>query len=226
MAMVMLRLLQGLCLVAFLPLFTAAQPSPTPEGSAVTFILDFPDSQPQHYSIHVNSSGPGRYESRGHPSPESDAPDNFAFEFAISAELRARIFALAARAGYFQKDVDSHRKNMAFTGQKTLRYQDARRSGESTYNYSANAAVQDLTNLFQNLSSTLEFGHRLDYDHRYQKLALDEELKRMQEMADTHMLAEVAAIQPILEEIIADQSVVNIARSRAQRLLVLAGNRP
>jgi len=119
--------------------------------------------------------------------------------------------------------VDSHHKGLAFTGKKTLSYKDAQRSGESSYNYSPNSAVQELTDLMQNLSATLEFGHRLQYDHRYQKLALDEELKRMEEMAHSNQLIEVAAIQPILDQIIADQSVINVTRARAQRLRERAG---
>jgi hypothetical protein len=77
----------------------------------------------------------------------------------------------------------------------------------------------------QNLSATLEFGHRLQYDHRYQKLALDEELKRMEEMARNNELIEVSAIQPILDQIIADPSVINVTRARAQRLLERSGVR-
>ena len=83
--------------------------------------------------------------------------------------------------------------------------------------------MQELTNLMQNLSQTLEFGHRLQYDFRYQKLALDEELRRMEEVARSNQLVEVTAIQPILDQIIADQSVINITRARAQRLLERAG---
>jgi len=45
----------------------------------------------------------------------------------------------------------------------------------------------------------------------------------MQELAQTRMLTEVTAIQPILEQIVADQSVINVARARAQRLLNGAG---
>lgn len=185
----------------------------------VTFTLDFPDSQPEYYSIRVPADGPAHYQSSGHLSADSDATDNFDFDFVLSAETRSKIMALASKAGYFQKDLDGHHKGMAFTGKKTLSYKDSRRSGESSYNYTANPATQELTTVFQSLSATLEFGHRLDYDHRYQKLALDEELKRMQEMAQDKQLTEVSAIQPILTEIVADQSVVNIARARAQRLL-------
>lgn len=204
----------------------------------VTFTIDFPDSQPEHYSIRVQSDGRAHYQSNDRLSADSDETDShdndshnndshnndsFDLDFTVAADTRQKIFDLAAKAGYFQKDVASRQKGLAFTGKKTLSYKDARRSGESTYNYSANPAVQDLTGLLQSLSSTLEFGHRLQYDHHYQKLALDEELKRMEEMASANQLMEVAAIQPILDQIIADQSVINVTRARAQRLLEHAG---
>ena len=210
----------------------------TQRAAAVTFTLDFPTSQPEHYSIRVPSEGSAHYQSSGrltadsndtdsHDSDsqnnDSQSNDSFDMDFAVTSETRQRIFDLAAKAGYFQKDVDSHHKGLAFTGKKTLSYKDAQRSGESTYNYSSNPAVQELSDLMQSLSATLEFGHRLQYDHRYQKLALDDELKRMEEMARSNQLIEVAAIQPILNQIIADQSVMNVTRARAQRLLERAG---
>jgi hypothetical protein len=197
--------------------------SQTQAPASVTFTLDFPDSQPEHYSIRVPTVGSAHYQSSGRLSPDSDETDSFDLDFAVSAETRLKIFELAAKAGYFQKDVDSHHKGLAFTGKKTLSYKDAQRSGESSYNYSPNPAVQELTDLMQSLSATLEFGHRLQYDHHYQKLALDEELKRMEEMARNNQLTEVAAIQTILDQIIADQSVINVTRARAQRLLERAG---
>jgi hypothetical protein len=206
---------------------TAAEPlsgenvskSPEPATPIVTFTFDFPASQPEHYSIRVPVAGPAHYESTGRISRDSDDTDSFDFHFALSAATREKIFRLSVSASHFRGDLDSHQKNLAFTGKKTLTYKDARESGEATFNYSSNPAARELTDLFQSLSATLEFGHRLDYDHRYQKLALFEELKLMQQMADEKQLIEVAAIQPILEQIVADQSVINVARARAQQLL-------
>jgi len=66
---------------------------------------------------------------------------------------------------------------------------------------------------------TLEFGHRLQYDRRYQKLALDDELKHMEDLDRNHELVEVRAIQQVLDQIIADPGVINVTRARAQRLL-------
>jgi hypothetical protein len=59
----------------------------------------------------------------------------------------------------------------------------------------------------------------LEYDHHYQKLALDEELKRMEEMSKQNGLEGLSAVSPILEKIAGDASVVNPGRVRAQRLL-------
>ena len=203
----------------------ACSQTDTQAPAVITFTLDFPASQPELYSIRVPSDGPAHYQSTARFSADSDDTDTFDFDFTLSAETRTRIFALTSKADHFQKDLDSHRKGLAFTGKKTLTYKDARQAGESTYNYSSNVATQELTSLFQNLSATLEFGHRLDYDHRYQKLALDQELKRMQEMSQTNELVEVGAIHPILEQIVADPSVVNVARARALRLLAAPGGR-
>ncbi|MBZ5657344.1 MAG: hypothetical protein LAO56_18915 [Acidobacteriia bacterium] len=197
--------------------------SQPPDPPVITFTLDFPGSQPEHYSLRVQSDGAAHYESSGKISSDSDETDSFDLDFTASPAIRQKIFELAAKADYFQKDLDSHHKNIAFTGKKTLCYKDGKRSGESTYNYSSQPAAQELTSLFQNLSVTLEFGHRLHYDHRYQKLALDDELKHMEEMARSSPMIELTAIAPILQHIIGDATVINVSRARAQRLLERAG---
>jgi len=47
---------------------------------------------------------------------------------------------------------------------------------------------------------------------------LDEELKRMEDMAKGNSLEEIQAIEPILRRIAADPTVINVVRARAQRL--------
>jgi hypothetical protein len=189
----------------------------------VSFTLDFPGSEPSHYEIAVSSDGHSTYDSDGKLSPDSEG-DPFHLDFSVSSQTSRRIFDLAERAHYFQEDVDSKKKNLASTGVKTLTYKDSGRSARATYNYSPVVAVQQLTQLFQSLSTTLEFGRRLEYYHRYQKLALDEELKRMEEMANRNDLQELAAVVPILQRIASDSSVINPVRARALRLIERAGS--
>ena len=195
----------------------AQQSTPT-----VTFTCDFPGSEPDHYVIAVSEDGSASYDSESKLSPESDESDSFHLDFTVSQAARVRVFDLAKRAHYFEGEIDSRKKNLASTGAKTLAYKDAQKSTHATYNYSPLPPVQELTAFFQSLSATLEFGHRLDYYLRYQKLALDEELKRMEEMSNSGGLEEILSVAPILEKIKDDPSVINVVRARAQRLLQAA----
>ena len=197
-----------------------AAPQPT-----VIFTFDFPGSDPDHYVITVAGDGRATYTSTGKLNAEAEAT-SFALDFTISTATRARIFDLARRAHYFAGELNSRKKGLASTGAKTLAYKDAQTTHQATYNYSADPAAQELTQLFQQLSMTLEFGHRLEYFHRYQKLALDEETKRMEQMAKSKDLSELQAVRPILLQIAEDSSVINVVRARAQRLLSLASSAP
>ena len=206
-----------ICVLAFCFL-SATQESVVP---TVGFDLVFPGSLPDKYTIFVPTAGNATYYSDGKLTPNSES-DDFRMDFTISEATRTRIFDLAKRARYFEAEVDSRKKGLASTGVKTLMYKDAQKNTKVTYNYSTIPAVQDLTQLFQGLSTTLEFGRQLEYYHHYQKLALDDELKRMEEMAKQNNLPELSAIAPVLQQIANDQSVINPVRARAQRLIARA----
>jgi hypothetical protein len=210
-----------LCLL--LPFLCLPPAARAQQPAVVTFTLDFPGSEPSHYVISVASDGHATYDSDGKLSPDSEG-DPFHLDFSMSTETSRRIFDLAARGHYFQGGVDSGKKNLASTGAKTLTYKDSGRNMTATYNYSPVTAVQQVTQLFQSLSTTLEFGRRLEYFHRYQKLALDEELKRMDDAASRNDLEEMAAVVPILQRIVSDTSVINPVRARAQRMIERAGS--
>jgi len=189
------------------------------EPASVTFSLDFPDSDPEHYSISVRSDGHARYECSARISADSDDRETYQTEFTSADSTRTRIFELAEQARYFSEKLDSGNKRVAFTGAKKLAYKDGQREFTAEYNISKLAAVQQLTSLFQNIAATLEYGRRLAHEHRYQKLALDDELKRMEEQARRGDLSELQAVKPVLQEIYDDSSVINVVRARAQRIM-------
>jgi len=186
---------------------------------SVTFSLDFPNSSPEHYSIAVQADRQAHYESTGKISNDSDVRDSYQANFTFSDATGARIFQLAAQAHYFSGKIDSGNKKLAFTGAKKLVYKDGQRNSSADYNYSPQPAVQQLTTLFQSVASTMEFGRRLTYFHRYQKLALDDELKRMEDQAKRGELAELQALSPVLQDIYDDNSVINVVRARARRIM-------
>jgi len=198
----------------------AADPTGSP---SVSFTLDFPNSNPSHYEITIFKDGKGSYRSNGQLSRDAQPADPEALDFAVSDQVRQQVFDLAKRAHYFNGKVDSGRSNIANTGAKTLTYKDGDKLTSATYNYSPSVPIQELTAIFQNLSTTLEFGRRLTFFHKYQKLALDEELKNMEEIRRDGGLGDIQAIAPVLNDIANDRSVMNVSRARAMRLLALAG---
>jgi hypothetical protein len=209
------------CAIAFALMSAQAQQAVVP---TVTFTCDFPGSEPDHYVISVADDGAATYDSTSKLSSESDSEDSFHSDFTISQAGRTRVFDLAKRSHYFQGDIDSKNKKLASTGAKVLAYKDAQQSTHASYNYSPVPSVQELTTFFQGLSTTLEFGHRIGYDLRYQKLALDDELKKMEEMSHSGQIEEISAVAPVLQKVVDDPAVMNVVRGRAQRLLQAAGS--
>jgi hypothetical protein len=192
------------------------------DPATVTFSLDFPGSDPDHYSISVGSDGHASYECSAKISAESEDRDNYHTEFTFSNATRARIFDLAAQAHYFSGRIDSGNHKLANTGAKKLSYKDGQRQSTATYNFSPHPAIQQLTTLFQSVSATLEFGRQIAYYHRYQKLALDDVMKRMEDQARRGELVELQAVKPVLQEIYDDSSVMKVVRARAQRIMEMA----
>ncbi|HEY1264795.1 MAG TPA: hypothetical protein VGF06_14805 [Terriglobales bacterium] len=195
---------------------------------SVTFTLDFPGSDPSHYVISISSDNHASYQSNGRLSSKYASQEGEPFEltFTASPQLAQQIFALARKANYFQGEIETRKHGLASTGAKTLAYRDGERNTQAVYNYSPLVPVQELTRIFQSLSSTLEFGRRLEYCYRYQKLALDDELKNMEGFAKSGDLQDLSAVAPILQKIADDPSVINPVRYRARRLLAQAGSPP
>jgi hypothetical protein len=193
-----------------------AQSSSSP---TVTLTFDFPGSEPEHFVFSVAADGRSSYDSNGRLTMQSEVGEPFHLDFMLSKSTSDRIFDLAKQAHYFEGNLDSGKSNIAFIGKKVLSYKDGQRNTQATYNYSLKPAVQELTALFQSLSSTLEFGRRLEYYHHYQKLALDDETKRMEAAAQDNNLVELSAVSSILRSIADDNSVMNVVRARTLRLL-------
>ena len=202
-----------LCLVAY-----GQQPA-----ASVSFKLDFPGADPSRYEIVIASDGHGSYVSNGKFDDKSDPADPAPLQFEVPENTRKQVFDLAKKGHYFAGKVDSGQKNIANTGAKTLAYKDASHNSQATYNYSMLQPISQLTSIFQNLSNTMEFGRRLVYLHKYEKLALDDQLKRMEEMQRENSLGDVGVIAPVLKDIANDSSVMNVSRARALRLLATAG---
>ena len=196
-----------------------------PRVPTVTFDLIWAQLTPQEFTVRTQADGPSSYLSRNplkQVQPGEEKEPDYTLDFTMSAKDAARIFKWAQQANYFNGDFDYKAHPIANTGKKTLTYADQTRHFQTLYNHSDNKAIQQLTALFQGISSTIEFGRKLQFKYKYDKLGLEDELKSMEDAAAGHNLAEIQIIAPTLQSIANDNSVLNIARRRAKHLLAMS----
>jgi hypothetical protein len=194
-----------------------------PVRPTITFDRVWEAYKPQNVTITVQSTGSARYISRNpFTPPEPGADPDYTLDFTLSSRNQERLFRDAREANYFNGDFSFKKHIVASTGKKTLTYSDPVHHFSTTYDYSDNKAIEEITNLFSGISNTIEHGRKLAYLHRFDKLGLEDELKGMEDAAESHNLAEVQIIAPTLKSIQDDTKVLNIARQRAKRLLAKA----
>ena len=191
-----------------------------PPLPTITFTLDWPGGvKPQYYELKMESTGRAVYTS---VDDRKDTGEPYTLEFTLSNPVRDRIFAAARELNYFNGNFDFAKHKIAFTGTKTLRYADPDRSFQTSYNWSENSDLTQLTQLLQGIASAINYGPRLDYLERFDRLGLNSELKSLQDAARRNFVAELHTIGPTLRRIADDPNVMDLARERARSLLRIA----
>jgi hypothetical protein len=226
-----LVLIVSLFIVCTTPVLSQSQSQAADTGQqqsaavpVITFDLNWEAATPQNYTITMDANGKAQYVSRSPTrTPEgSDEPDpEYQLAFTMSAANRDRILQLAKELNYFNGNYDFNQHKVANTGRKTLTYADSARNFHTTYNWSENKAIEEITRIFQGISNTVEHGRKLQFMRRFDKLALASELKAMETMSQSNYLAEVQIIAPLLQNIANDPSVLHMARQSASRLLIV-----
>jgi hypothetical protein len=143
--------------------------------------------------------------------------------FTLSPKSRQQVFALGPRLSGFKDSLD--KSKVAFTGTKTLRYEDgAGNSPSISYGFTSSPELRAVTELLDGISETIELGERLRFQLRFDKLALDSTLRGAEELVSLPRLPERQILEPILTRIADDATVMNIARQRARRILKSPAN--
>lgn len=218
----------------------AQQPTnPEPAGSGddavprkmsaptITFTRDWPKGEPPYYRMTVHSDGSAEYLSHETPlATEADPNDStnppYSTGFSLTPASTQKIFSLAEQANFFNGNFNYDRHRVADTGNKTLAYSDSARHFQTSYNWSENNAIDDLTHLFEGIALTIESGEQLRHLMRFDKLGLNSQLTGMEEAASSGQMREIQLIAPILNQIASDSAYMHIAQQRARHLLSLA----
>lgn len=218
------------CLDAFAQTTSNAEPT-------ITFKFFWAQAHPSTYQIVLPRNGQARYDSEDNvtPSQQKNSPvesnqqqssvptQPFHTTFQASAPLVQKVFSLAAKDHFFDRDFDYTKHPVAQNGRKTLSFADQSQHHSTTYNFSEDPSIQELTSIFQGIASTLQMGQKLNFDRRFDKLGLDADLESLQEQVEEGQAVELQLIAPILQSLATDQTVLHIAQQRARRILHKAG---
>lgn len=211
------------CVLFLLSTITAfgQQPSAPPApGATVTYSFSWPQGVPwTNYSIVVTQDGKTHFSGVPHPDAQDADTDPFEQDFTMWDNTRQKIFELAQKLNYFQGKYDSNLKHIAQTGTKTLEYQSPTVHGSSSFNYSQDSDVQALNKIFMGIATTVDYGRKLAFQYRFDKLGMDQRLKELQQLASSHDVEELHILAPILRKIANDPNLMNISRDTAAKLI-------
>jgi len=212
-------LLIAACLLSATVYVAAQQTAAPPQAPHIVFKLNWDKGLPwSDYVVTVQENGAAHFKGTGNAT-ESGENDNFEQDFNMSEANLEKSFEWAKAANYFQGQFEAKQRNIAKTGIKTLEYHGPGIDNSTTYNFSPNLNIQQLTKLFQAIAVTVDYGRKLSYQYRFDKLGMDTRLKELVDLRANGMAEEIQAIEPILRKIADDDGVMHVARMQAKQLL-------
>lgn len=190
-------------------------------GTWLTFTIQRPGATPPGYQIRLDEET-GRGFFRSAPLAGEAASATAGGETPISVQP-ATMKKLFAAVPLVKSDrCESHNKNIAQTGIKTLRYTAGGSSFECTYNYSLDDRVNVATAYFEAIGETMRFGERLTAKLRFDRLGLDADMDGLQSAATEGRAIELGNIIPVLQKLENDDRVMDRVRRKAEVLLQMA----
>jgi hypothetical protein len=184
-----------------------------PSLPRLTFIKAFEGSNPEYIRITLEESGQATYQGGSIDSPDEPEP------LQLSPQFTSHAFSLVAQLQYFQGIQLDVERRVAYMGKKTFIYEDDSRRAEVSYNFTTNKAAEELRQLLENLARSrvliAELQHRLVFD----RLGLMESVRKLERQFNDGRLAEVEQFIPVLEKVVADSRLMELARTRARSLL-------
>ena len=179
--------------------------------SRIFFSKSFPGSVPAYFEVSLSASGQASYR---------EAPDEAdPLTFKLRPEEAAEIFGLAEKLEYFKKPVGSTKK-VAFTGEKTLRFESsAGEHQELKFSFSEDLDAKALVGWFERIALTERHLIDLERTAQFDRLGVNKSLLLFQSSFDEGRTVAVQQFLPVLQKIAEGSKYVHVARSRAASLV-------
>jgi len=192
------------------PLYAAAADAPHGQWSAVEFSMKPIDPGAHSWTMRLDASGSGSYS-------EASDPSSGPMPLTISPSTleRLRRGERAVKSGR----CETRQKNIAKTGEKTIRYEFPDHALACTFNYSEDENLMDAAAAFEAVAETVQAGERLEHDERFDRLGLDAEMDMLITAMRQGSAIELRNIATVLHSLVDDEHVIDRVRRKAARLL-------
>lgn len=203
--------------------------SPANSDAQVGFQFENSQLQPAKYRFVIHEDGSGEFHSEPAAVPPLDTTSYQPLAgpldrpVQMSKPIVEEMFSTARRERFFAVECQNDKDKVAYQGTKQLSYKGPDGRGSCRYNWSRIVAIQKLTSTFQSIAFTLEEGRRIEVEQKHDRLALDAEIGMLSDAVKEGRAMEIENIRSVLESIIEDETVLERARSRAQKLLEGSG---
>jgi len=199
---------------AFVCVLAGGAHAQTDSGSHFLWKKDNSRGLLESYGVELNGNGNGQF----YFNKRNDA------EIKLPVTLRASAIetlrALFEKADFLNESRDfvSQRK-VADMGLKTVRFATGSKQREVTYNYTEDRALQEITTFFENLCQQERALFEMDLALKYDRLGIPKKLDELDSSLNAKRVVAPERFAPVLEKIYADQTLMNLARKEAKKLL-------
>ncbi len=181
------------------------------DGPSIFYSREHPGNRPAYIQIIVQSDGSAEYRE------SVDDPDDYPVAFRLRPQEVEEVFQLAAKLDYFRRPLESNLK-VANLGTKTFRWINGEEVYQQQFNFSKDANARTLADWFARMAETEQHFLNLERSLRFDKLGVNNVLLGLQAAMEKNRLVGADQFLPLLDKVAANESFLNMARTRAAQL--------
>jgi len=172
----------------------------------------------EFYRLELIEKGTGKFQFK---KREEDLVE---LSFVLRPSTVDSLLALFAQADFLNetKNFASPRK-VADMGMKTIRLESGLKSREVIFNYTEDKNLQEVVNFFENLCQQEKSLFEIDLALKYDRLGIPKKLDELERNLTAKRIVAPERFTPVLEKIYHDESLMNLARTEARRILSKIG---
>jgi hypothetical protein len=168
----------------------------------------------EFYGLELDGKGKGKF------SFKKREEDLVELDFQINPSKVESLLSSFVHADFLNetKNFVSPRK-VADMGQKTIGFKSGIREREVTFNYTEDRTLQEIVDFFENLCQQEKSLFEMNLALKYDRLGIPKKLDELERNLTAKRIVDPERFAPVLEKICQDESLMNLARTEAKKIL-------